>query len=238
MSDRVSIIVACRNEEESIRPCLEELLIHVPDAEIVVVDGGTDRTLDIARDMSRSHPQIVAVRNVNDRGKGHAIRTGLEKATGDIMVQFDADLQFSAADIPRVVAPLRNGDLDVCLGSRFLPDSDRSGYDAIPTRDWGNRLISLYVSVLVGHRVTDVTAGLKGWTREAIRRIDFRDDRYSYEAEIVIRAAMLGLRIGEVPVRYRSRAAGQSMHRTTWALARAGLTIMLKSLAFRLGVRP
>ncbi len=229
----LSVIVACRNEEATIGACLEKLVAQLPRAEILVVDGGTDRTLDIAAAMSRKHPLIVPIRNENDRGKGHAVKTGVARATRDVIAQFDADLQFFAEDMPAVAGPVLQGACDLSLGSRFLPGADRSGYASIAARDLGNRVLSVYVSALVGRRITDVTAGLKAWTRDAIRRIDFRDDAYSYEAEIIVRAARLGLRVAEAPVRYASRTAGQSMHRNTFALARAGATIMAKALAAR-----
>lgn len=229
----ISIIVACRNEQDTIDACLSELCAVLPRAEIVVVDGGTDGTFDRATERSRAHPLIVPIRNVGDRGKGHAIKTGIARAAHPVMAQFDADLQFSARDLPRLLEPVASGACDLCLGSRFLPGSDWGRYQRIPTRDAGNRALSLLVSALSARRVTDVTAGMKAWTRDAITRIDFRDDAYSYEAEIVVRASRLGLRIREIPVTYASRRAGQSMHRNTLALARAGLVIMGKSIAAR-----
>jgi len=230
----VSIIVACRNEQESIGSCLSSLVAALPGAELLIVDGGTDRTFELASAMARQHPQIVPIRNVDDRGKGHAIKTGIARASHDIMAQFDADLQFSASDLPAILAPVVKGECDLCLGSRFLPGSDRGAYRRMPARDMGNFVISLFVSMLIGRRVTDVTAGVKAWTRRAVEAIDFRDDAYSYEAEMVVRAGRLGLRIMDVPVSYASRQAGESMHRNTLALARAGMTILVKSLLARL----
>ena len=227
----VSVIVACRNEEANIEACLTVLLTAVPEAEIVVVDGGTDGTFAKARQMSQQWPQIKPVKNEPDLGKGHAIRKGIQRASGRVMAQFDADLQFFAADLPKLLAPIREGNADLAIGSRFLSGADRSAYRPDLFRNGGNWLLSAYVSTLIGRRVTDVTAGVKAWTREAIERIDFRDNRYSYEAEIVVRAARLGLRLVEIPVRYADRTAGVSMHRNTVALARAGAVIMLKVFA-------
>jgi glycosyltransferase involved in cell wall biosynthesis len=232
-SRSVSVIVACRNEEENIGECIRRLAEALPAAEILIVDGGSDRTFEIAEEAGRRNPRVVAVKNVNDRGKGHAVKTGIARASGDVMAQFDADMQFGAEDLPRLIGPVARGECDVCLGSRFLPGSNRGAYRAIPTRDLGNRLLALFISALTGRRVTDVTAGVKAWTRDAIRRIDFRDDAYSYEAELVVRARRLGLRVAEVPVSYASRLRGASMHRDTLAVAKAGLVIMGKALAAR-----
>ncbi len=227
----VSVIVSCFNEEKSIERCIRAVAAAMPGAEIVVVHGGNDRTLEIACALREEFPQTVPVRNENDRGKGHGVKTGSARACGDIMAQFDADLQFFAADLPALVQPLLDGECDVCLGSRFLPASNRAAYQPSLFRDLGNRLLATYLSLLVGTKVTDVTAGVKAWTREAIKRIALRDDCYSYEAEIVLRAGLLGLRLKEVPVSYASRREGASMHAGNLAVAKAGAVIILKCLA-------
>lgn len=213
--------------------CIGRLTSVLPEAEILIVDGGTDRTLEMAEEAARANPRIVAVRNKDDRGKGHAIKTGIAVASADIMAQFDADLQFRAEDLPRLIEPVARGECDLCLGSRFLPGADRKAYRPVAVRDAGNRLLSLYISLLIGKRVTDVTAGVKAWTREAITKIDFRNDAYSYEAEMVVRAARLGFRMREVPVSYASRTRGASMHRNSLAVAKAGAVIMAKALSAR-----
>ncbi|MFH0880052.1 MAG: glycosyltransferase family 2 protein [Lentisphaerota bacterium] len=229
----VSLLIACRNEEASVERCIREVARVLPEAEILILDGGTDRTFEIAESMRREFPSVCPIKNPNDRGKGHAIKTGIAHATANIMAQFDCDLQFFADDLPALLLPIRSGKADLALGSRFLRTSDRSAYQSIFFRDAGNRLLALYISLLIGQRVTDVTAGVKAWTREAIRAIDFRDDRYSYEAEMVVRAARLGLRISFVPVVYASRRGGDSMHRNSLAVIKAGAVIMAKAMAAR-----
>jgi len=231
----ISILVAAFNEEESIEECIRSIATAMPDAEIVIVHGGTDATLDIARSLQSEFPQITPIFNEGDRGKGHAVKTGIASARGSIIAQFDADLQFAAKDLPALTAPLKDGLCDVTLGSRFMTGADRAAYQPSFFRDMGNKLLCLYVSCLCGKKATDVTAGIKAWTRSAIEQIDFRDDVYSYEAEIVIRAHRLGLRVKEVPVTYASRVKGISMHTDNLQVIRAGLTILLKSLGFRFG---
>ncbi len=229
----ISILIACRNEEDNVERCIREVARVLPQAEILIIDGGTDRTFAIAESLQGGFPGVRPIRNTGDRGKGHAIRTGISAASAPIMAQFDCDLQFFADDLPAVLGPVLRGECDLTLGSRFRAGSDRSAYQPLFFRDAGNRLLSGFISLLAGRRITDATAGIKAWTRDAIRQIDFRDDRYSYEAELIVRAAKRGLRIAEVPVRYASRTAGASMHRNTWKVIQAGLVIMAKSLAAR-----
>jgi len=228
MPSTISVIISCFNKETTIERCIREVSRVLPDAEIVVVHGGTDRTLDIARALQKEIPRVTPVYNENDQGKGHGIKTGLAHASGDVMAQFDADLQFSASDLPALLRPVLACDSDVSLGSRFLPSSDRAAYQPSFFRDLGNRLLAAYISVLIGHKVSDVTAGMKAWTRHAMAQIDFQDNAYSYEAEIVVRAGLLGLRLQEVPVSYASRRAGASMHSGNLGVIRAGAVIVLK----------
>lgn len=227
----VSVIVSCFNEEKTIERCIRAVAAAMPAAEIVVVHGGNDRTLEIAQALRKEFPAVVPVRNENDRGKGHGIKTGIAHASAEIIAQFDADLQFFATDLPALVQPLLDGECDVCLGSRFLPASNRAAYKPSLYRDLGNRALATYLSLLIGSKVTDVTAGVKAWTRGAIERIAFRDDAYSYEAEIVLRAGLLGLRLKEIPVSYSSRHEGASMHADNLAVAKAGAVIIFKCLA-------
>lgn len=229
-----SVIISCFNEAANIEHCLRSVVRACPDAEVLVVHGGSDKTGEITMELARQFPNVRLVRNENDRGKGHAIRTGISAASCDVQVQFDADNQFFADDLPNAVAPILSGNADVTLGSRFMASSDRTAYKPSLFRDLGNRTLSLYVTLLTGRKVTDVTAGVKAWTRSSIGQIDLTDDRYSYEAEIVVRAAVLKLRVKEVPVRYASRSAGDSMHSNNAAVIKAGFTIIKNCIGYRL----
>lgn len=229
---QATVIIACFNEQDNIERCIRTVASEFPEGEILVVHGGTDNTSKIANELKNEFPQVRVIVNENDRGKGHAIRKGIECASHDVMVQFDADNQFFASDLRATVGPVLEGKADVILGSRFLPSADRTAYMPSLFRDWGNRVLSLYVSALVGKKVTDVTAGLKAWSRNSINKIDLTDDRYSYEAEIVVRSIKLNLRVLEVPVRYASRTDGESMHLGTMDVIFAGLLIMLNCVKF------
>jgi hypothetical protein len=132
------------------------------------------------------------------------------------MCQWDADLQFPPEDIPAVLAPIGAGDADLSIGSRFMPGADRSQYKFNFFRVVGNWIVNSWTSLMCGQRMTDVTTGCKAWTRAAITKIDFQDKKFVYEVEIVVRAARLGLRIAQVPVRYHNRQGGVSGHGNGW----------------------
>ncbi len=234
----ITIIIACLNEEDTIVECLERLLAAAPAAEILVVHGGNDRTCERACFVAQSHPNVVAFRNENDRGKGSAIKAGIARASHQCMCQFDADLQFEPEDIPRLVAPIIEGRADLVLGSRFMAGADVSNYRFSLFRVMGNRVVSAWTSLLCGQSLTDVTAGSKAWTKAAIEKIDFQDDGFVYEVEIPMRATMEGLRVAQVPVRYHNRQGGVSGHGSGWretlSIVRTGFRILARAAAIRL----
>lgn len=236
-----SILIACLNEGDTIVKCLERLTRAAPEAEILVLHGGTDRTCELALAFAQSHPQVVAIRNENDRGKGSAIKAGMERASGDVMCQFDADLQFEPEDIARVMAPIFEGRADVVIGSRFMKGADTSDYGFSFFRTVGNRIVSTWVSLLCGQSITDVTTGYKAWTRAAMQKIRFQDDGFVYEVEIPVRACVEGLRVAQVPVKYHERQGGVSGHGAGWgeafSLCRTGFRILMTAFTIRLAGR-
>jgi len=225
----VSILIPAFNEEAQIAECLTQVTqVMGEGSEVLVIDGGHDGTAAAVQQVAAIRPEVRHVPNHPDRGKGHAIRTGIALARGRWQAQFDADLQFAAADLPALLEPLRTGTADVVLGSRFLPGSGRD-VEASWHRSLGNWVVSAWVSLLFGRRFTDVMAGIKAWSAEAAARMDLRSDDYSYELEIPARACRLGLRIVEVPVQTQARTGGVSKVR----VISAGLRALAAALRFR-----
>jgi len=237
----ITIIIACLNEEDTIVECLERLTQSAPAAEILVLHGGKDQTYERARAFAQSHPNVIAVRNENDHGKGSAVKVGIERASFDMMCQFDADLQFDPEDMACVMAPILEGRGDVVIGSRFMKGADTSGYRFSFFRVMGNRVVNAWVSLLCGQSITDVTTGYKAWTKAAMQTIRFQDDGFVYEVEIPVRACVEGLRVAQVPVKYHDRQGGVSGHGNGWrevsSIVRTGCRILLSALAVRLSGR-
>ena len=142
-------------------------------------------------------------------------------------------------DIPAVLKPVAEGKADISVGSRFDASSNKEGYSSLPIRDLGNHTVNLVVSLLAGQKVTDVTTGLKAWSKKAIWAIEFKDNRFIYEMEIVLRGILGGQRVVMIPIRYASRAAGISGHgaglREIMSLGYTGFKIMFYALLIRLG---
>ena len=133
--------------------------------------------------------------------------------------------------------PVLKGEADLVIGSRFMKEADRSTYQFSLFRDLGNGFLNRFMSLLAGQRITDVTTGSKVENKKAIWDINFRDNRFFYEMEIVLRGALKGCRIVQLPVRYSSRQGGASGHGTGLkefcSIARTGLLIAFKGLLIR-----
>ena len=209
MSDAVelSIIVPAYNESGNLPPLLTELSQKRSAwrAEIVVVDDGSrDRTSDVAR----AHGAVV-VRLEQNQGKGAAVRAGFAAASGRYLVQIDADRQFVTEEIERLVDALRRG-ADIVFGSRFIPGARLEPGSMVRTNRVAHAVICAAGWLASGIRVRDVMAGFKAFRRESALALDLCVPHFGYEAEILVRAGQLGLRVVEVPVTFRRRREGAS----------------------------
>jgi glycosyltransferase involved in cell wall biosynthesis len=202
---RVAIVPAL-NEERSIRRVIEELRAFDPGLEIVVVsDGSSDRTADVAEQYG-AH----ALRLPFNLGIGGAVQTGFRYAYEndfDVAVRVDGDGQHDASQLDRVLAPVLAGDADIAVGSRF---TGGDGYRSSRSRRVGIRILASVVSTLVGQRVTDTTSGFQALNRAGIA-LFARDYPHDYpEVEATVMVFKHELRLVEVPVTMREREHGRS----------------------------
>ncbi|HET7043433.1 MAG TPA: glycosyltransferase family 2 protein [Gaiellaceae bacterium] len=202
---RVAIVPAL-NEELSLPRVVDELRAFDPGLEIVVVsDGSTDRTAEVARECG-AH----AIRLPFNLGIGGAVQTGFRYAYEngfDLAVRVDGDGQHDASQLERVVAPVLAGEADIAVGSRFV---GREGYRSSRSRRVGIRILAWTVSRLVGQRVTDTTSGFQAVNRAGIA-LFARDYPHDYpEVEATVMVFRHELRLVEVPVSMREREHGRS----------------------------
>ncbi len=172
---------------------------------IVVDDGSVDATYEVAKELG-----VKAFKFEKNRGKGAAFRKGIEESKGDIIVQIDADSQFPPSEIPKLIEPLLKKEADITFGSRFLKSSKLEEDSVSKTNLIGNKVDSFLTSIFCGFKVTDVQAGFKAFTRDAIKKINFKEDRFSYEPEIAVLASKRKLKVIDVPISYKQRKGGKS----------------------------
>ena len=198
----LSVIIPCYNEKNSIRTIVDKVLAApVKNKEIIVVDDmSTDGTRDILEKEIKPLVTRIVYHEVN-QGKGGALRTGFQYATGDIVIVQDADLEYDPDEYPLVTDPIANDECDVCYGSRFL-NQEKKGYKA-------NQLANTFLTWLSNRfthlNLTDMETCYKAFRRDIIQSVKIQESRFGFEPEITAKIAAMHVRVKEVPVSYYPR---------------------------------
>lgn len=199
---KVMVSIPAYNEEDTIAEVISGVAKILPTAHIVVIDdGSTDRTGDIAK-AAGAH----VVRFKQNRGLGVAFKAGLDIATeADVLVNIDADGQYDPTEIPQLIEPIKQGEADVVLGSRFKGKIEEMSVQ----KRIGNIIATKVTRFLSGYPVSDAQTGFRAFSREAILRLNVFSD-YTYVQETIMQATSMKLRIMEVPCTFRKRSKGRS----------------------------
>jgi glycosyltransferase involved in cell wall biosynthesis len=199
-----SIIIPCFNEAKTIEKVLERVQESKlsPKEIIVVDDGSTDgtRELLLGRLASRTHHLVFHEFN---QGKGAAIRTGISKSTGDIIIIQDSDLEYDPQDYERLVEPILSDKADVVYGSRFA--GGESHRVLLFWHSVGNKFLTLLSNMLTDLNLTDMETGYKVFRREILQNISIQESRFGFEPEITAKVVRLGCRVYEVGISYSGR---------------------------------
>ena len=198
----LSVIVPVFNERNTVTEILRRMRrTELPiDLEIVVVDdGSTDGTDRILRALEDSTVRVL--RHPENRGKGAAVRTGLDAARGDLILIQDADLEYDPDDWNRLLGPVLRGRTKVVFGSRYLGERE-----AVSLRRWmADRGLSLLTSLLYNSAISDMQTCLKLVDRQVLESIDLRAEHFDLEPEITAKLLRSGERVYEVPISYAGR---------------------------------
>ena len=207
----LSVLVPVYNERATVRELITRVM-GTPitlDIEIVVVDdGSTDGSQDVLAELQQQESALRLVRHETNRGKGAAVRTAIEHATGDVAVMQDADLEYDPAEYPKLLAPILSGEADAVFGSRFArprPDQDASQNGSFPHRT-ANRVLTNISNLVTGLRLTDMETCYKMVRMDVLRRLRLRANSFTIEPELTARLAQSGAVIREVPISYRGRS--------------------------------
>jgi glycosyltransferase involved in cell wall biosynthesis len=205
----LSVTIPCYNEaariDDTVRSTLDYLSAESPDAELIVVnDGSTDATSDIVREVLASAKiQTQLLENFPNRGKGAAVRTGLLAATKPIGLFFDADLSTPLSEIPKLVDPIANAEVDLAFGSRAL-NRKLIGVHQPWRREQAGRVFNLIVRLATGMPFWDTQCGFKAFRLDVCRPILKKAHTvgFGFDVELLFLADRAGLRLREVPVRW------------------------------------
>jgi len=220
---KLSVIIPVYNEESTIAEVVARVLAVPVDKEVIVVDdGSTDRTPDRLR--AADSRRLTIIRLLENRGKGAAVRAGLERATGAYVLIQDADLELLPEEFPLLLEPIEAGRSPVVYGSRFLRGRGETGR----WHHLANRLLTGWANLLYGSALTDVSTAYKLFPRRLVDRLDLQSRRFEFCAELTAKLRRLGQTITEVPVTYHPRPphAGKKLRyftdglRAAWTLLR------------------
>ncbi len=220
---KLSVIIPCYNEAHLIERVLDAVrAVDIPKEIIVIDDGSTDDVVDVIRRYDTSGEVLVHASSVNT-GKGAAIRAGLERATGDIIVIQDADLEYDPQQFHSLIKPIVEGEADVVYGSRFT--------GSIAGMRWQNRLankvLTMAANLLYAARITDEATCYKAFRADLIKSLPLKCNRFEFCPEVTAKLRKRGIRIREVPIDYVGRTASEGK-KIKWTDGVAALWTLVK----------
>jgi dolichyl-phosphate beta-glucosyltransferase len=234
-----SAVIPCFNEASrigaTIRATLDYLKENSPQGELIVVnDGSTDETAAVTYEaLSGAKIENRLLENLPNRGKGAAVRKGLLAAQRSVGLFFDADLSTPLAEIPKVIEPIANEDVDLAFGSRAL-DRRLLGHHQPWLREQGGRVFNLLVRLTSGLPFWDTQCGFKAFRLDVCRPIleMARIDGFAFDVELLVLAQRAGLRLREVPVRW-NHVEGSKVRFVNDSLRMLREVIALRSLTLQ-----
>lgn len=210
---RLSVIIPVYNEENTLEQIVKRVLAVPMRKEIIVVDDGSgDGTRAVMERLQKKvKKDLVCLYHAKNGGKGKAIQTGLAKATGDVVVIQDADLEYHPEEYPKALAFIEDGWADAVYGSRFLGAHRVFLF-------WhylGNKMLTLLTNMMTSGMLTDMETGFKVIRTDVLRALDIRSFTFDFEVEVTVKLFKGGYRVYEIPITYTGRGYEEGK-KITW----------------------
>lgn len=202
---KLSIIIPVYNEKEYIECVVNKVneinLDNVTKEIIIVDDASTDGTSEILDSKLSDKVSKIIHHDIN-KGKGGALKTGFDNATGDVIIIQDADLEYNPNDYKDIVMPIFEGKYDAVYGSRFLNGNKLSDYKS---NHFANKFLTKFSNLLTGYNLTDMETCYKAFKSNIIKSINIEENRFGFEPEITAKLSKMKVKLLEVPISYNPR---------------------------------
>ncbi len=225
---KLSVIMPVYNEKDTICEILKQVRAIDLVGEIIIVDdGSTDGTRDLLK-LEETQPGTIVIYHKYNQGKGAAVRTGFDRATGDILLIQDADLEYDPRDYPLLVRPIVEGRVKVVYGSRFLgPRKAMLFWHML-----GNKFLTLLTNVLYNTILSDMETCYKVFRADVIKNLQIHANRFEFEPEVTAKLLRRRHKIVEVPISYYGRPHSEGK-KLTWRDGFIALWTLLKYRVIR-----
>jgi glycosyltransferase involved in cell wall biosynthesis len=199
---KFSVIIPVYNEAKTIQEIIRRVqATGLVDEILAVDDGSTDGSRELLEKLNQEG-QIKVVYHNHNQGKGKAVRTGIENASGDLLLIQDADLEYDPREYPNLLRPIQEGIADVVYGSRFLGAGRR------PVLFWNmvaNKILTLTTNILYNNILTDMETGYKLFRRQVVQNMPLHAHGFEFEPEFTAKILKRKARIYEVPITFNPR---------------------------------
>ena len=222
---KVTVVIPVYNEAATLETIIDRVRATGIASEVIAVDdGSSDGSLAILERLRDRCPDLRVLTHPENRGKGAALKTAFEAATGDVVIIQDADLEYDPAEYRTLLGPIEDGRADVVYGSRFLGGPHRVH---LFHHYLANRFLTFVSNLFTNLNLTDMETCYKVFRREVVQRLDLRSRGFTVEPEITAKVARMRARIYELPVSYSGRDASEGK-KIRWTDGFAALGAILR----------
>jgi glycosyltransferase involved in cell wall biosynthesis len=199
---KLTVVVPVFNEEKTIKAIHQRICATgIPREIIYVNDGSTDSSLSILVELA-GNDHVILIDQPSNRGKGSAIRAGVQSASGEIIILQDADLEYDPREYPRLLSPFADESVKVVYGARF---TERKRHAFYLPHYIANRMLTMLTNFLFGSNLNDMETGYKVFRKEIFNPLSITADGFEFEPEFTAKVLRSGHRIHEVPISFNPR---------------------------------